>query len=223
MSDGQRTARTSGRRGFNSYSKAVNDRPTFVVSKENTHLIAFLEEENFTWVKRHWADIIDPETDKQRTTVRNCLNTEDENGDPQDERGCPICTAHVDGFIKKPNTPSVTVFFNIVDLEQSRNKPLVWEVSPGPTNVILKRYQQRQKIGKTIADPDIYYAVSKEQNGAWVYSVDPVKASDLAEEWPSITPLSDAERERLQGKLYDESYVSFNTYEELEEFVQLLA
>lgn len=221
MNDGQRTARTTGRRGFNSYNQAVNDRPTFLVSKENTHLIAFLEEENFTWAKRHWVDILDPETGKKRTTVRSCLLTEDEDGNWQDERGCPICSYFAS--IGDKHTPSVTCYFNVVDLEGNRNKPLVWEASPGPTNVILKRYQQRAKIGKTLADADIYYAVSKEQNGAWVYSVDPVRESDFESEWPSQKPLTDSERERLVGKMYDESYVKFNTYEELEEFVTLLA
>src|SRR5579872_2869203 len=91
MSDGQRTARTTGRRGFTSYNQAVNDRPTFLVSKENTHLIAFLEEENFTWAKRHWVDIIDSEMGKSRTTVRNCLKTENDEGEWVDDRGCPIC------------------------------------------------------------------------------------------------------------------------------------
>lgn len=215
MSQGQRTARTTGRRGFTSYNQAVNDRPTFLVSKEKTHLIAFLEAENFTWAKRHWVEIIDPETGKRRTTVKNCLQTEDEEGNWVEERGCPICAVGED--------PSVTCYFNVVDLESNRNKPLVWEASPGPTGVILKRFQQRAKIGKTLADEDIYYAVSKEQNGAWVYSVDPVRADALAEEWPSITPLTDEHRTRLQGKLYDESYVKFQTYEELEEFVTLLA
>jgi hypothetical protein len=215
MNDGQRTARTTGRRGFNSYQTAMNDRPVFLVSKENTHLIAFLEEENFTWAKRHWVDIIDPETSKRRTTVRNCLKTENDEGDWVDERGCPVCNT--------ANTPSVTCFFNVVDLDGNRNKVLVWETTPGPTNVILKRYRDRQKFGKSISDPDIYYAVSKEQNGAWVYSVDPVRESDFAVEWPSKQPLTSAERERLQGKVYDESYVTFDTYDELEEFVTIMA
>jgi hypothetical protein len=215
MSEGQRTARTTGRRGFSSYQTAMNDRPTFLVSKENTHLIAFLEPENFTWAKRHWVDIVDSDTGKRRTTVRNCLKTENDEGEWIDERGCPICNT--------ADTPSVTCFFNVVDLEGNRNKPLVWEASPGPTNVILKRFQQRAKIGKTLSDDDIYYAVSKEQNGAWVYSVDPVRESDFEAEWPSQKPLTSSERERLLAKIYGEDYVKFNTYEELEEFVTLLA
>jgi hypothetical protein len=218
------TMSTGGRssRGFGANKmRNANDR-TFRVEDE-TKIIAFLEEENFSFAGRHWVDIIDPETNKVRKTVKNCLGVL--NTDDPDEYAtfCPLCAAG--------DNPKATYFFNVADLEDPM-KVRVWEATTDPANKVEKRYQARAKNGQHLNDEGIYWAISKEQQGAkaggkgggaWSYSVDPVKERDMPEDWPSFQPLSPERREVLLGKLYDESYVKYDTFEDLEGIVDIRA
>lgn len=210
MSEGTR----GSRRGFGANKlKNVNDRTLRV--EDSTLVIAFLEEENFTFAGRHWIDFYDQEQGRTRKTVKNCLSVLEEGDEGFDDRGCPLCDA---GDQAKP-----TYYFNVVNLANP-SKVLVWEASTDPANKIEKRYVARAQNGQHINDPDIYWAVSKEQNGkngkgAWTYSVDPVKSRDLEEDWPSLKVLTDERRVSLLEKLYDETYVKYESYEALESFV----
>jgi hypothetical protein len=220
-----RTTRASSR-GMGAFQKIASGKGGIFRVEKDTRLIGFLEEENFASANRHWIEIIDSETGKKRLTVKICIKGIDgvdkrpELPDGKTDMGCPLC--------KVGDSPKATAYFNVVDLTDP-SEPLVWEATTDPFNKIARRYDLREKNGQHLNDPDIYWAISKEKNGAndkgvTVYSVDPVKERDLAEDWPSVTPLTDSDRGRLVELMAtEEGYIKYPDFEHLVTVVGQLA
>ncbi len=220
-----RSARQTSR-GFGAFSKIAGRKSNLFRVEDDTRIIAFLEEENFGSTNRHWIDVIDPETGKRRTTVKNCIKgvpgveKRPVKEDGNEDMGCPLC--------KAGDSPKATAYFNVVDLEDP-TVSLVWEATTEPFGKILKRYELRRKNDQNLNDPDILWAVSKEANGqngkgAKVYSVDPVKLRDLSEDWPSVSPLDEETRAHLLTEMAtEEGYIKYPDYTHLEEVVGQLA
>jgi hypothetical protein len=195
------------RRGFGGYNKAASGlNKTTLQVQDDAVVIAFLEEENFTYALRHWLKYDGPDG-KPVTKAEWCL---------QEEEGeCPMCDIG--------DKPKPVCFFNVVDLS-APNKVLVWEASSDPTDAIQKEYKKLVNKRKTLNDLGLYFVVSKEKgkNGFYSYSVDRLEAEDLPHEWPSLSQLSEAQRTTLSTKLYDESYVKYKTRTEIQDLVDEL-
>jgi len=196
------------RRGFGGYNKAAAGLNTTTLKVEDDSLvIAFLEPENFTYALRHWIKYPSEDGKSQVTRAEWCLI--------EQEDYCPMCDM---GDKAKP-----VCFFNVVDIA-SPGKVLVWEASADPTSKIQKEYNKLVKRGRSLDDEDTYFVVSKEKgrNGIYSYSVDRQPADEIEAVWPSLHPLTSAQRATLAPKMYDESYVKYKTLSEIQEFVESL-
>jgi len=198
------TGTRQSRRGFGGYNKTVQglNQTTFRV-EDDSEVIVFLEPENFTYALRHWVKFIG-ENGQQQTRVEYCLEDE-----------CPLCDIG--------DRPKPTAFFNVVDLANP-NKVLVWEATADPTNAIQKEFNKLAKRGQTLDAEGIYWVVSREKgrNGFFTYSIDKLTEEDLVAEWPSLKPITSAQRTALSQRLYGEDYVTFKDRDELVEFVDSL-
>lgn len=203
MSTETETGVRSSRRGFSALNLA--NQMTFRLG-DNSEVIVFLEEENFTYALRHWVKYIpgDSADNKPMTRVEYCL-----------EDDCPLCDIG--------DRPKSTAFFNVVNLTVP-NKVLVWEATADPTGAIEKEFKKLFKNGKHLSDDGLYWVISREKgkNGFYTYSVDRLTEEGLQDEWPSLSPLTPAQRVALRTRMYDESYVQVKTREELQEFVDSL-
>lgn len=206
MSEESTGTRTS-RRGFGGYNKTVNglNKTTFQV-QDDSEVIVFLEPENFTYALRHWVKYPDPEDPKKTITRAEwCLEEDD----------CPLCEIG--------DRPKPVAFFNVVDLANP-TKVLVWEASADPTKAIEKEFNKLAKSGKKLSDDNLYWVISREKgrNNFFTYSVDRLSEDDLISEWPSLKPLTGAQRDALRHRAYDESYVEYRDRQELVDFVDTL-
>lgn len=199
--EGTGTRGTRGsRRGFGVLNKA--NQTTFRVG-DDSEVIVFLEPENFTYAMRHWVRYLD-DSGQQQTRVEYCL-----------EDDCPLCDIG--------DRPKATAFFNVVDLTIP-TKVLVWEATADPTAAIQKEFNKLAKRKQNLSDDGLYWVVSREKksNGFYSYSVDKLTEEDLLAEWPSLKPLSPAQRAALRARAYDEDYVQLKERDELAEFVDTL-
>jgi hypothetical protein len=192
------------RRGFGGYNKAASGLNTTTLKVEDDSLvIAFLEPENFSYALRHWIKyVVDG---NQVTRAEWCLI--------EQEDYCPMCDM--------ADKAKPVCFFNVVDIA-APGKVLVWEASADPTSKIQKEYNKLVKRGKALNDEDTYFVVSKEKgrNNIYSYSVDRQPADEIEAVWPSLHPLTSAQRATLAPKMYDESYVKYKTLAEIQEFVE---
>lgn len=194
------TGTRAPRRGFGGLNKL--NQTTFQV-KDDSEVIIFLEEENFTYALRHWVKYVD-ETGNQVTRAEYCL-----------EEDCPLCDIG--------DRPKAVAFFNVVDLTNP-TKVLVWEASADPTSAIQKEYNKLAKRGKSLSQDGLYWIVSREKksNGFYSYSVDSLNEEELAAEWAKLRSIPPAQREALRARAYGEDYVEYKTRQELQEFVDSL-
>jgi hypothetical protein len=190
-----RTTRQGGR-GFSAYKENVAETKrefnTFKVEKE-TLVIAFLEDEPFDHVFRHWI----------QRQPRNCIGDE-----------CPVCL--------RGDTPKAVLLFNVVNMAHP-DKVLLWEASAEPVKRIEKRYDDlaATKSGPLkLNSPGVYFEVSKakKSNGYTEYTVDRLYENILVDEW-EMEPLTDEDREALAEDLYTSDVIKYNTVAELEEWL----
>ena len=215
------TGKSSGRAskgGFNAYKREVKqtDFGTFRVppspgkdGKTVFKVIAFLEEENFDLIHRHWV----PNDAGTGNVPRNCIA--DFSDDPDDVY-CPLCKLADDA---KP-----VALFNVVDLDEPA-KAQLWEAGPEIMRRVEKLYNELQEIPEAKGGPlslnsdGVYAAVSREKakSGRWEYTVKRVKARDLDEDF-GLDPLSDD----VDYKLFTIDDIKFNSEEELRELAATL-
>jgi hypothetical protein len=187
-----RTTRTGGR-GFSAYKDNVKESRrefnTFRVEDE-TLVIAFLEDEPFDHVFRHWIN----------RQPRNCIGDE-----------CPPCMSG--------DVPKAVLLFNVVDMAEPE-KVLLWEASAEPVKRIEKRYDDLAAKGKKLNDEGVYFEVSKAKgkNGFTEYTVDRLYENVLVDEW-DLEPLTAEEREALAEHLYTSDVIKYNTVEELQDWL----
>lgn len=218
------TGKSSGRTakgGFGTYKREVKqtDFGTFRVppspdSKGKTafKVIAFLEEENFDLIYRHWV----PNDAGTGNVPRNCIA---DFGEDENDVHCPLC--------KLADEAKPVALFNVVDLD-SPAKAQLWEAGPEIMRRVEKLYAELQEIPEnkggplSLNSPGVYAAVSREKakSGRWEYTVKRVKARDLDEDF-GLDPIDDDVLAEM--KLFTIDDIKFNSEEELAELAATLA
>jgi hypothetical protein len=182
-----------GGRGFGAYKQTVQENRQDYASlkvEDETLAVAFLEDEPFDHVLRHWVN----------KKPRNCIGDD-----------CPLCERSI------PAKP--VLLFNVVDMAKP-DKVLLWEASADPAKRIEKRYDDLAKKNKHLNDEGVYFEVSKfkKDNNVYEYVVDKLAESDLVDDW-GLEPLTDDDRAALAEDLYDASIIRKSTRAELIEFL----
>jgi hypothetical protein len=168
----------------------------FKVPENDEVLIKFLESEPFASYRQHWLKELN-----RKSYV--CLGED-----------CPLC----DELGDSPN--ATVVLFNVLDLTDPDNPEVkVWKATSNPTSEIERRAESSKT--SPIDRPDLYFVVSKDKqkNGFFAYSVDPVKARDLEEDF-DMAPFTEAELDEFLEKLYDESVVKLDSRRELRDIAR---
>jgi hypothetical protein len=153
-------------------------------------LLKFIEAEPFASYRQHWID--------RQSGKRSWVCIEDD---------CPLCDAG--------DTPSFRIAFNVLLLSDDKPINKVWEVGPR----LAEQLEAKAKDKRTgpLDRSDIYWAVSRTgKKSKTSYSVDPVKARDLKEDW-EMAPLEDTVIKRYQGKMYDSSVIKVPAKKQLKE------
>lgn len=196
--------RGTGGRGFGAWKSNVKSNSgginNFSVQKEKL-FFAFLEDEPFDNVFRHWCEYINDEG-KTARTPKNCIGDD-----------CPLCL--------RGHEPKPFLLFNVVDLAD-RTKVQLWEASPEPAKRIEARYDDLADRKLSLNSEGVYFSVSKAKkgNGFTEYTVDRQRDADLEE--LGIEPLTDEDIEALADKLYDSSVIKYESREDLEKFAARL-
>lgn len=153
-------------------------------------LLRFLEAEPFASYRQHWVE----RQSGKRSWV--CI-----------EEACPLCDAG--------DTPSFRIAFNVLLLSDGKPINKCWEVGPRLAEMLEGKAKDK-RTGPLDRD-DMYWAVSRTgKKSKTSYSVDPVKARDLKEDW-EIDPLDDTVIKRYRGKMYDSSVIKVPAKKQLKE------
>lgn len=200
----RRIAATNTRRpaakGWSAYKQNKANKGGFTqnlkVPENEEILIAFLEAEPFISFKRHWLRNI-----KGRQTFA-CLDP-----DP-----CPICDiGDRAGFV---------TCMNVAEIEAGA-APVhrVWELSPGPADVVSAKADNPKF--SPLNKEGMYWAVSKtkQSNGFFGYSLTPVKARDLEDDWEGYSAITAEEMKELLKDVAKEDYVKYDEEAFLREVV----
>ncbi|HET7110150.1 MAG TPA: hypothetical protein VFI41_04720 [Gemmatimonadales bacterium] len=153
-------------------------------------LLRFLQAAPFASYRQHWVD----RQSGKRSWV--CI-----------EENCPLCDAG--------DTPSFRIAFNILLLSDGKPQNKVWEVGPR----LAEQLEAKAKDKRTgpLDRSDMYWAVSRTgKKSKTSYSVDPVKARDLKEDW-EIEPLDAKAIKHYQGKMYDHKVIKVPALKQLKE------
>lgn len=190
---------TSVRRGWdgakaNKEKRFVSDE--FKVAKEDvTFLIKFLEAEPFAVYMEHFIKALLP---KRASFVCG-------------EDGCPLCG-------RLGDRPSDRALFNIAVIDEKTGNATNkwWKATPSILDRIwdLAHSDRTKPIDRT----DIYFEVSKKagKNGIPVYSIDPIKARDLADD--GFSPFTEDEIDDLREEIFvAEDVLKTSTKRELHE------
>ncbi|WP_188187593.1 hypothetical protein [Nonomuraea sp. SYSU D8015] len=181
-------------------------------------IIAFLEDEPFAVYREHWIK----QEGRQSFT---CHGTE------RDSKGkevnvCPLCEV-------TDKKPALRVLFNVVTFDDGDPKVVILRAGVQLSDLIhdwatSEKTSPINRFDDADGKPDLYWAIKrieKKSGGQtkYDYSIVPVKARDLAEEW-DIDPLTQAERDELMENLFDaEGTVRIDPVEDLEELAEGLA
>jgi hypothetical protein len=136
--------------------KSSGDYPTDFKFTESARLIRFLEDEPFAVYKQHWVD----RSEGRRSFV--CIGAE-----------CPLCSIAGD-------TPRPKVAFNIMVVSDEEPNVQILTASTSLARQLQAAHEdpRRGPLGK------YYWSVSRIGKGLETsYTIDRVKATDLAEEW----------------------------------------
>jgi hypothetical protein len=190
--------RGTGGRGFGAWKSNVKSNSGGINNfsvKNQKLIIAFLEDEPFDNVFRHWIEYLNDEGKTQRTP-KNCIGDD-----------CPLCL--------RGHEPKPFLLFNVVDLAD-RTKVQLWEASPEPAKRIEKRYDDLAERNLSLNSAGVYFEVSKakKNNGFTEYTVDRLRDADLEE--LKIEPLTDDDVESLGAQLYDSSVIKYESRADLE-------
>jgi hypothetical protein len=136
--------------------KQMGDYPVDMKFTEQTQLVRFLEDEPFRVYEQHWVD----RSEGKRSFV--CLGDE-----------CPLCTIAGD-------TPRAKFAFNV--LVVSEETPQVMILTAPPT--LARQLRAANEDERRGPLTKFYWAISRQGTGpSTQYTLDRVRATDLAEEW----------------------------------------
>jgi hypothetical protein len=153
-------------------------------------LLRFLEAEPFASYRQHWID--------RQSGKRSWVCIEDD---------CPLCDAG--------DTPGFRIAFNVLLLSDGKPLNKVWEVGPRLAGQLEAK--ARDKRTGPLDRNDMYWAVSRTgKKSKTSYSVDPVKARDLKEDW-DIEPLEDDVIARYKAKMHDAKVIKVPSRKQLKE------
>jgi hypothetical protein len=153
-------------------------------------LVRFLEPEPFASFRQHWID--------RQSGKRSWVCIEDD---------CPLCDAG--------DNPGFRIAFNVLLLSDGKPINKVWEV--GPRLAEQLEAKARDKRTGPLDRNDIYWAVSRTgKKSKTSYSIDPVKARDLKEDW-DLEPLDDDVIAKYKTKVKDSSVIKIPTRKQLKE------
>jgi hypothetical protein len=179
--------------------KPAGDYPTDFRFSEATQLVRFLEDDPFDVYAQHWI-----ERDGKKSFV--CLQT------PRIDDDCPLCDIAGD-------TPRNKFAFNVVVLTEEGDAKVQILTAPPSFARQLRAMNMDPKMGPLSKH---YWAISRHGSGPKTqYTLNRVKATDLAEEW-DLDP--EAVEKSLQGlSLYTAEVTYVTPKAELYEIARSLA
>jgi hypothetical protein len=127
------------------------------------------------------------------------------------EENCPLCAAGV--------PTRFVAMFNTFDMKTG--KVLHW--SAGPNAVQAVQDQADSERYSPINRADLYFAIkrTKKSNGFYEFSLTPVKARDLDEDW-GCPALTDEEIEKAAAEMHGDDAVPHTSRSELQEIADKL-
>jgi len=173
----------------------------FELDGDDAVIIKILDDIPITY-KQHWIEGLGK--GKKKSYV--CMA--EKKGDQ-----CPLC----DDLGDKPRAIGC---YNVVDFTDP-DEPVVKVLRQGPqVNNMLMNFAKDEKKTGPLSRPDVYFAISKTTvNKKVQYSVLPVKARDLKEDW-DIEELTDEELDQFDAEAYEEEQIiRSQTRAELEDVV----
>lgn len=180
---------------------AAGEYPTDFRFSESTQLVAFLEDDPFDVYAQHWV-----EREGKKSFV--CLQT------PRIDESCPLCETAGD-------QPRNKFAFNVVVLtDEDEGGPRKVQILTAPPSFArqLRAMNMDPKMGPLSKH---YWAIARHGSGPKTqYTLNRVKATDLAEEW-ELDP-AEVEASLKNLPLYDSSVTYVTPREELLEIARSL-
>jgi hypothetical protein len=174
--------------------KQTSDFPTDFKFSEQSQLVRFLEDEPFAVYELHWIDAI---KEGRRSFV--CLGDE-----------CPLCTIAGD-------RPRAKFAFNILVL--SDGEPTLQIMTAPPS--FARQLESANVDPKRGPLSKYYWAISRTGSGNTTqYTLDRVRATDLAEEWE--LDADDVDAAAKMTTVYDKSAIYVSPREDLLKVARLL-
>jgi len=181
--------------------------PAFKVPDEGEEILfKFIQERPFAPFWQHWL--------RGRQGKQNFVCIAEPKKGTKPEVRCPLCDIG--------DVPKSADYFNVIDLSDPANPVLkVWYASADPAKAIRERSEVKRT--SPINREDLYFVASKRKgkNGFPSYSVDPVKASDLPEDWDMEPLTADVINEFIENA-YTKDIVKPSSRRELEILVEEL-
>jgi hypothetical protein len=164
----------------------------FSVDEGQEVLVHFVEARPFASWWQHWVN----------KKPKTCIITD-----------CPLC--QID------DTPKQTECFNVIEMSDSGPKLLLWQLSADPSKAVKARAESART--KPVNKLEQYFAISKTtgSNGFATYTVDPVKASELKEDW-GVEALTQEQFDELAKTAYTKEIAPEGSRHELQALVSSL-
>lgn len=195
-----------------------------VKADETKRVIAFVDDDMFAAWYFHWVERVAKGKRKSWLCLANPSAGDFVGGDPDDERGCPLCEVN-DPDMKKPQFKAA---FNVVALHDwDKADPEVAVLECGVTLAGLITDAAESDRTKPINRPDVAFVLSRTSTGEgsnakYTFQLPPIKTRDVEEDF-SVQPLSDEQRaDLLKTRYTKEAVVKIDTYEDLRELVEEL-
>jgi hypothetical protein len=164
----------------------------FSVDEGEEVLMHFVEDSPFVSYWQHWIN-------KKPST---CLID-----------NCPLCNIG--------DTPKPVECFNVIRMGENGPELFAWQMSAEPTKKVKARAENKRTA--PLNKIDLYFAVSKKKasTGFFEYSVDPVKADELKDEW-GVEILTDESLAELAKDAYTADIAQVQARHELQELADSL-
>jgi hypothetical protein len=161
----------------------------FTLEKGEEVLVRFVEPDPFTSYWQHWINKV----------AYVCLINE-----------CPLC--EID------DTPGPVDCFNVIKMAESGPEILLWQMSADPSNALKERMKSPRY--SPVNRLNLYFAISKTSpdKGYPKYSIDPVKDTELQEDW-GVEPLTQEQVDEIAKGAYTSDVVRERPRHELQELV----
>lgn len=177
----QRPTAKKGWDGYDSLKGSDGQYPEFKPGKEEV-LIKILDDAPFATYRQHWIE----RPGKKSWT---CI-----------EEDCPLCD-------RLGDKPRKMALFNVYNIDDDAVQ--VWVAGPSVAGILKKRATNDKT--KPINRDDLYWTVTSEKpkgGGAYKYTIDPVKARDLSEDF-GMDPISEEDLADIEAGCFDDDVVIY--------------